>query len=56
MQVEGVNATDSNRVGLFAAENGAGPKGAMGAASKGIATRNKDYPGPNEMYHVSVSP
>jgi hypothetical protein len=39
----------------FAAQNGAGPKGAMGAASKGIAACNKDYPGPSETYHVGIS-
>ena len=36
------NASDSNRVGRFAAQNGAGSKGAMGEASKGIAACDKD--------------
>jgi hypothetical protein len=36
------NTSDSNRVGRFAAQNGADSKGTMGKASEGIAVCDKD--------------
>jgi hypothetical protein len=54
-----INPTDPNRVGSFAAENGAGTKGEMGKGSERTEASSGSKPngfGSCEAHHVRISP